>query len=308
MITNEAIMENIVNIVYAANDKYAQYLCVTLNSLLNYVSDNRKYNIFILETDISDINKNYIEQVGKGKANVSITFINTVEQFNKYGTEKLFCHLYFTKEMYLRIFIPSILSDFDKAIYIDIDTIIMDDISKLYDMDLGDSYLGAAKDFNTIVNYKYYDSVKKYFDEILKFKDVNTYFNSGVLLMNLQKLREISVIEKTYELLDKYKELLYPDQDILNLICEGNYLPISNCWNYVPLINMALIQDEDFLPIMPDWADGVVNRKIVHYISEEKPWDVPERPYSTKWWQEAKKTPVYQELLKEYFTKHPEKL
>ena len=297
-----------VNVVYAANNKYAQYLCVTLNSLIENTSENNHYNIYILETDISEENKNYIKQISDDKEHINVQFINTNEVFEKYGSEKLFCHLYFTKEMYLRIFIPLILSDKDRALYIDIDTIVMGDVADIFDIDLGDNYLGAARDFNTVVNYKYYDSVRKYFGEVLGFKDMTKYFNSGVLLMNLNKLREINIVEKTYELLEKYKELLYPDQDILNLICEDHKLILDNCWNYVPLINMALIQDEDFYEVSKEWVKGVANRKIIHYISEEKPWEFPDRFYSTKWWHEAKKTPVYNDLLKEYFTKHPEKL
>lgn len=301
-------MEKEINVVYGANNKYAQYLCITLNSLIENTSEENTYNIYILETDISDQNKEYLLQLKKNKKNINIIFLNTNEIFEKYGSEKLFCHLYFTKEMYLRIFIPQILSDAKKAIYIDVDTMVHADVAEFFGIDLGDYYLAASRDFNTIVNVKYYDSVKKYFQEILKFDDMTTYFNSGVLLMNLEKLREINVVEKTYELLDKYKELLYPDQDILNLICRDHTLIIDNNWNYVPLINLALIQDEEFQPIAKEWAKGMGNRKITHYISEEKPWDFPDRYYSTKWWKEAKKTPVYQDLLKEYFTKHPEHL
>lgn len=297
-----------VNVVYAANNKYAQYLCVTMNSLIESSSPKNTYNIYILETDISDTNKAYINQICENRPNIKVHLINTKEIFDKYGSEKLFCHLYFTKEMYLRIFIPQILSDKSKAIYIDIDTIVLGDVAELFDVDLGDNYIGATRDFNTIVNFKYYESVKKYFSEILMIKDITKYFNSGVLLMNLDKLREISIVDKTYELLDKFKELLYPDQDVLNLICKDHVLLLDNCWNFVPLINMALIQDEDFVEVCKYWVKGVTDRRIIHYISEEKPWEFPDRFYSTKWWHEAKKTPVYQSLLNEYFTKHPEKL
>lgn len=297
-----------INIVYCSNEKYAKYLCVTLYSLIEHTNSENNYNITILETDISDELKKDILSLKNGKDYININFVNVKQMLDEKENDKLFCHLYFTKEMYLRIFIPNILKDCDKAIYIDIDTMIMDDIAKLYQIDLEDYYVAAAKDFNSIVNVKFFDSINKYFNECLKIKDMNNYFNSGVLLMNLQKLREINVVQKTYDILEKFKELLYPDQDVLNLICEDHVKIIDNNWNFVPLINVSLIQDETFQNLAAEWAIGLADRKLIHYISEEKPWDEPKRFYSAGWWKKAKETPVYQKLLSEYFQKHPEDL
>jgi lipopolysaccharide biosynthesis glycosyltransferase len=297
-----------VNIVYASNNKYAPYLCVSLYSLIENVSDSNEYNVTVLETDISNEFKDIISSLQAGKNNVHINFINMDSELKNKGVDSLFCHLYFTKEMYLRIFIPDILQNIDKAVYIDIDTIITGDVAELYNIDLENNYIGAAKDFNTIVNYKYFKNIPIYFDEFIKLKNIKEYFNSGVLLMNLVKLREISIVEKTYNLLDKYKEFLYPDQDILNLICEGHVKIISNKWNFVPLINVALIHDETFQELAAEWSQGLCDRKIIHYISEEKPWNFPKNVVATGWWKMAKKTPVYQMLLKDYFSKHPQEL
>ncbi len=295
-----------INVVYGCNNKYAKYLCVSIYSLIEHSNKDNDYNVIILETDISQELKDDILSLEKD--NVKINFISVADKFKEQANEKLFCYLYFTKEMYLRMFIPEILKEYDRAIYIDIDTIIMSDIASLYQIDLEDNYIGAVKDFNTIVNLKFYDNLNKYYNNNLKIKDMNKYFNSGVLLMDLQKLRNISILEKTYEILDQFKELLYPDQDILNLICEGHVKILDNNWNFVPLINVSLIQDETFQNLASEWAKGLSDRKIIHYISNEKPWDEPKRYYSAGWWKTAKKTPVYQKLLSEYFQKHPEEL
>lgn len=298
--------DNSVNVVFSSNNKYAYYLIVALHSLLMHVSAEKKYDIIILETDIEPELKNLIS--GMQKENVSIRLVNTEIIFNEIEIKNLFCHLHYTKEMYLRIFIPELLQDYDKAVYIDCDTIIQADVSELYDIDVNDYFLGVIKDFNIIVNYTYLPNVKSYFDDFIHIPDINSYFNSGVLLMNLNKLREMPLRKKAFECLSQFERLFYPDQDVLNLICAGKVKFLNNGWNFAFAINPALVQNNVFIPLALEWTKGLANQKIIHYTSEIKPWNGPEMAYSDIWWGYAKETPVYQKLLKDYFTAHPEKL
>ena len=126
--------------------------------------------------------------------------------------------------------------------------------------------------------------------------------------MNLPKLRTVDLPKRTFELLDVHKELLYPDQDLLNLICEGNIKSLHNSWNFVFAITPSLIHNNKFLDLAIEWSQGLANQKIIHYISEVKPWKNPDMSYGDIWWKYAKKTPIYQTLLKEYFDEHPEHL
>lgn len=297
-----------INVVFGTNNKYAKYLTVAIQSLVENAADDRNYDIIVFETDVVDEMKETIQSIAKDKENISIRFLNVNPFFESFDSDKLFCHLYFTKEMYLRIFIPDILKNYDKAIYLDCDIIVKSDLKELFDIDIKDYYLAAANDFNSIVNIYYYPKVDYYFNKVLQFKDMGQYFNSGVLLMNLPVLREVKLVEKTLEILDKHKELLYPDQDVLNLICEGKTKLISNSWNFVTGINAALVQDSRLVDYGALWTRGFVDQRILHFISEHKPWDVPEMSYADTWWKYAKKSPVYQILLKEYFDAHPEKL
>lgn len=297
---------NSINVVFAADNKYAYYMAVALQSLIEHANDEKNYDIIIFGTEINAELQNQIS--GMQKPNISIRFVDSKDIFSGFDTEKLFCHLYFSKEMYLRLFIPDVLKDYDKALYIDCDTIIEADVAEIFDCDIDDYYLAAVKDYNSIVNHRHYPNVQLYFDEVIKVPDINQYFNSGVLLMNLNVLREIKLVEKTVELLKKHKELLYPDQDILNLICAGNVKIIHNGWNFVFAINAALVHDNHFIQLAVEWAKGLADQKIIHFISEKKPWDTPQMSYADIWWKYAKHTPVYQKLLKDYFDKHPEHL
>lgn len=305
----DKIFENdSVNVVFATNNKYAKYMVVAIQSLINHANDNRNYDIIVFETDIEASLKNTIENLGTDKPNISVRCLNVASIYDEYDRDKLFCHIYFSKEMYLRLFIPQVLQDYEKAIYLDCDTIIQSDIAELFDDDISEYYLAASRDYNSIVNIMYYPKVNYYFKSVIKIKNMDMYFNSGVLLMNLTKLRPINLPQKTFELLDKYKELLYPDQDLLNLICVDHVKILDSKWNFVFGINPALVHDNRFLPLAIEWSKGLAEQKIIHYISEKKPWDLPNMSYADIWWKYAKAAPIYQILLKEYFDAHPDQL
>lgn len=309
MITIDKIFENnTTTIVYATNNKYAKYMAVSIQSAILNMSSNQNYDIIIFETDVNQELKNIIESMSDDYNNVSIRFINTASIYNKEDSKKLFCHIYFSKEMYLRLYIPQILKNYDKAIYLDCDTIVQADLAELFNTNIHNYCIGAAKDFNTIVNFQNMPEVNYYFDKVIKMKNMKNYFNSGVLLMNLNELRSMNIVEECFKLLEIHKELLYPDQDLLNLICADKTKILTNSWNFVFAINTALVLNNQFLDLAVEWTKGLADQKIIHYISEHKPWNLPEMSYADIWWKYAKKTPIYQALLKEYFDAHPEKL
>ena len=299
---------NSVNVVYATNDNYAKYMTVSIKSLIEHTSDNKNYDIIILETDIKNDLKNAIQSMADDYKNISIRILNTEPIYNNEDTKNFFCHLYYSKEMYLRLFIPEILKDYEKAIYIDCDTIIQSDVAELFDEDITNFDIAAAKEFNSVPKTNDYPKVNYYFNSVLKIKDMNNYINSGVLVMNLPRLRNVNLPKKAFELLDRHKELLYPDQDLLNVICEGNIKIIHNDWNFIFAITPALLNNNKFIDLATEWKHGLANPKLIHYITDVKPWDNPEMPYGDIWWKYAKKTPIYQILLKDFFDKHPEHL
>lgn len=307
MIIDKIFEGNSVNVVFTTNNKYAKYMTVAIRSLIEQCSDNRNYDIIIFETDVEKELQNIIESMADDYNNISIRFLNVNSIFEEHKNENFFCHIYLSKEMYLRLFIPEILQNYEKAIYIDCDTIVQKDVAELFDIDISQHYIGAARDFNSIVNALVgYEKVKYYFKSILKIENMNNYINSGVLLMNLVKLREIDITQKAFKILQTYKELLYPDQDLLNLICIDNIKYLHPGWNFVFAINPMLVSNNRVLESGIEWTKGLSDQRIIHYISEIKPWTHPNMSYGDIWWAYAKKTPIYQTLLKEFFDANPE--
>ena len=108
------------------------------------------------------------------------------------------------------------------------------------------------------------------------------YINSGILVMNLKKLREVNLQEQFMYVLGKYNvDVIDPDQAYINFLCRGNIKYLPNGWNKEPL---------------PEPAEGGLN--IVHYALYKKPWQYDDVLNVEYFWQYAKQSPYYG-LIKE---------
>ena len=111
------------------------------------------------------------------------------------------------------------------------------------------------------------------------------YFNSGVLVIDLDKFRETRVEERFVRILTKYNcDTIAPDQDYLNILCKDKvkYLPLS--WDK-----------------MPDYCEHLDEKDLhlIHYNMFRKPWHYRDVEYSDIFWKYAKETKYYDELKKE---------
>lgn len=99
--------------------------------------------------------------------------------------------------------------------YIDSDTVVLGDISELFDYDIGDNYVGASCD--PVVSQA--DIFGNYAEQVLDI-DRNHYFNAGVLVLNINQFREQDILGQFVELLHAYTFVVAQDQDYLNIICK----------------------------------------------------------------------------------------
>ena len=107
---------------------------------------------------------------------------------------------YVTISTYNRFLIPMLKLNTDKAIYLDVDVIVIGDILKFYEQDLNNHIIGAIPDLCR--NKEYLNNIK----ECLGLKSDSKYFNAGVLLINCQKWRENSVTNKLFDIEVKYRK------------------------------------------------------------------------------------------------------
>lgn len=163
-----------------------------------------------------------------------------------------------TAAAYLRILIPALIKEL-KIIYLDCDTICMQDISELFAYDISDVSLAGVDNFLSAIDIKVNPP-------IIDSKSV--YINSGVMLMNLKKMRENDSIEKMKHIHDIYYDcILAGDQCIINKYAEYDKRLLDISWNY--MVKNTRISDIDFLSLLKN-----KNVKIIHFTDSSKPWNI----------------------------------
>ena len=268
--------KQVLPIFFAVDDGYMPFLAVTLQSLVDNSSAEYYYLIKILYTNISEDNKEKIKKYER--ENVNIEFVDLNYYIGKIK-DKLYTRDYYSKTTYFRLFIPNLYPQYDKALYLDCDIVLLRDVAELFNIDMGDNLVGGAPD-DVIQTYEVF---QEYVEKVVGVVDYRNYFNAGVLLMNLDELRKYNFQEKFLYSLDKIKFSVAQDQDYLNRLCKGRVKIIDKTWNRMPISNIEV--DEKDL-------------KLIHYNLAFKPWHFEDILYKEYFWKYAQKTEYFDEILK----------
>lgn len=264
-------------IFYAIDDGYSKFVAVSIKSLIMNANNNYNYDINVIYENLSEENAKKLKSLETDNVKIILTEMN---QNLSMITDKLGNRLReytFTLTIFFRLFIPVMFPNYDKCIYIDADTVIPGDISRLYNEDLGNNYLGCIVDKSTIDN----EILASYFEEVVGIPR-DKYINSGVLLMNSKKLRELKIDEKFLDLYTKYGfDVIAPDQDYINSMCYGHIKYLSDIYDAMPNPNNKEVE----------------NLVIIHYNLFLKPWQYENVQYYDYFWKYAKFTPYYDEIL-----------
>ncbi len=269
------MQNNNVNLFFACDNGYIPFLAVTLLSIKEHASKNRVYDVKILNTGICEEYKNKItDSLADEKFIISFPDISdSVKKINK----ELHTRDYYSKATYFRLFIPKLYKKMTRALYLDCDIVLLDDVAKLYDTNLGDNLVGAVADgFVASV-----DRLHDYVTERVGVKSWQSYFNAGVLLMNLSAMRNFNFEEKFTALLSEVKFDVAQDQDYLNAICGNRRTVIGSEWN-----------------CMPGFSSDSGKAKLIHYNLDSKPWHKDNVEFSDCFWNYADRCCFADEIRK----------
>ncbi len=264
----------IIPIFFAADDAYSPFLGVSIVSLRENASKNYFYQIYILNTGISEQYRKNLDLLNCDY--LHIDYVDVSEKLEVIS-ERLHTRDYYSKTTYYRLFIADMFPEYDKALYLDSDITVLGDISEFYNIDIANNWVGAISD--DVVNTG--PEFVEYAAKVLGVP-VPNYFNAGILIMNLKKFREVNFLDKFADLLSKVKFSVAQDQDYLNALCVGNVHFINKKWNRMPI---------------PDPSFDESELCLIHYNLTAKPWHYNNILYGEYFWKYAKKTPFYDFLV-----------
>ena len=268
--------KNVIPIFFAVDDGYIPFLAVSLQSLIENSKKENFYLIKILYTNISEENQKKIQKFEQ--ENVSIEFVDLNYYIEKIK-DKLYTRDYYSKTTYFRLFIPNLYPQYTKALYLDSDIVVLEDVADLYNTNMENDLVAPAPDdvIQTI------EVFQEYAEKVVGVADYRNYFNAGVLLMNLDELRKFDFQEKFIYSLDKIKFSVAQDQDYLNRLCKGRVKIVDSNWNRMPIAREKENQGDI---------------KLIHYNLAYKPWHFEDILYKDYFWNYAKKTEFFGTIQK----------
>lgn len=260
-------MKKVIPIFFAADDNYAPFIAVTLESIIANASKDYQYKFYVLTTDISEAFRKPILKYNS--ENVSVEFVPLADTIASVK-EKFAIRDYYSMATYYRFFIADMFPQYDKALYLDCDIAVKGDISELYNTDIHGFYLGAIPDESLFK----YPEFAEYVEKALGIP-AEEYFNAGIMVMNLQAFRKYDVLSQFIDLMKKYTFRVAQDQDYLNVICKNKVRFIETGWNKGAVETPGF--DESTL-------------KLIHYNLNRKPWHQTGVKYEEYFWKYADKT------------------
>ena len=292
---------NYINVAYSLDNYYHYIIHVSMKSIMLSQNSTTFINFYMLCSNITQDQKEMIDKISLQHKNCKITYIDMGNQFVEFNIPKDMFASWSTAIFY-RIMLPFLLPNEKKILYLDGDTLIYKDLTKIYNYNITDKY------FVGMLEFKYIGYFHDY-----KIPQFNNYINTGVLLFNLDEIRKGNISEKFIQFYRKYNaKIRYPVNDALNYVShekngyfEPEYVVIGFCneedaYTYYNKVPVKINNDE----VLKAYKDPY----IYHFIYYAKPWNkVPSGENKTicvdpfiRFYEMARKTDYYYEILKQF--------
>ena len=272
-------MESIIYTAFILDDSYVVQTSVALTSLKVNKNIGTHYVNYLLCSNVSPENKKYINKLAT--KDFELKFIDVENDKFKAVDDSDQKYLAATNTALFKFELPNILSHIDKVIYLDGDVIFKKDLTDLYSINLDDNtYVAACPDLPQVLYEK----------PIFDTGNGKKYFNSGVMLLNLKKMRSDKTSELLFEtkLIQKDDKLM--DQNVLNIVFDKKVLTIPPVFNLTYLNlkrSVAKYRLEDLNNLFNTKytsLDDILNQAyVVHFSSKDKPWTFYDVPCADEW-------------------------
>ncbi len=254
-------VHTVVHIVSVADNHYVQHLAVAFASALANLSKAARARLYVVGDGLSEGNRAKLSRT-VGKFGAAVRFLDVDGSL----CGDVYTSRHITRAVYYKLLIPEAMKDvpIDKAIYLDCDTVVTGDLSRLWEQSLGDHPLAAVQDPGGSRRCKE-----------LGIPREENYFNAGVLVLNLPIWREERLSSRVLEYVLKHPERLkFHDQDGLNAVLHQDWLKLDPEWNFQT--NMLPRKRPAELPLP----------RVIHFTGSSKPWEYDnDHPFKDKYYE-----------------------
>lgn len=266
-----------ISIAYAPDDNYVNQTVVSMKSALEH---NEQVEFIIMYSKLSAESMQKLGAVGG-----SLRLIKMDEsQFADLTLSK-----WVTVQAWFRIKLPDLCKDLDKVLYLDCDTLIRGNLDELFSLDLTGKYLAGVKDVWGVSKY-----VKR-----LGMKS-GVYVNSGMLLFNCDYCRKEHFFDKVVDFAKNNAKIIeFCDQDSINKVVDEHKLVISPKYNLMDTWWRGGYYEFEGKE-ETEYLQAKENPVIAHLTGLKPAFKGCGNKFKDEWWEVAKKTKIYDELLKDY--------
>lgn len=286
------------NVVFITDENFYILTVVAIQSFIDsQLTDEKKYCIHVMHKGLSEKQIILLEEMQT--EHFTINIIDVAEKYEMLDLNKLANHLCTAKESALLKFeIVNLFSDLDTILYLDGDIVVKGDISSVFDVELNDNYVGGVRDTGVATfSRKAHEHLNLNFDK---------YINTGVMLLNLKKMREDNIREKLYEVKYKSSDKTNMDQNVFNIVFDEKIVlfPLKynctfpndylvHCLGNLEIETLNKVHGEDY----KSWEDVHKDAAIIHYNASIKPWKYADAIGVGYWDETFKKTHLDNKIL-----------
>ena len=254
-------MNKVMNICLISDNKFVQYVATLIVSILKNSSENDRFCFHLIEIDIEEENKNKLLMLKEIK-DFEIKFYkpnyNNIEKYKRWQeTFKKCGSPTWHYSVFIKLDIPYILKDLDNVLFIDADSIVLDNLDYIFNMDIDDYYCmvpnSHLKDLNEI-----HPELYKWINEI-GFNADTQYLISIALFFNLKKIREEIGLDKLANKIDecfnKYGNIIFTEEHILMYI-------FSEHLGFINMNTDLDIDKNNSIKIVADYFASIIGKPL----------------------------------------------
>lgn len=273
------------DIAFICDDNYCMPTAVCIQSIIDNYSLSDKLNIHVCSFGLTEQNVEKLKRMSNSFVEIIVDLFDVKNFEGQLQIISQRSHV--TPTALIKFELPNYFTDLDSLLYMDSDMIVKDDISELLQMDLCDNYLAAS--------FEFFEYLKRIQYTLKRSVNENFYFNSGIMLLNLRKMREDNISEKLWDYKLNKATTSLMDQESLNAICASRALHLPIKWNFNPLfVNKSFVKyinkvyDLNYASL----SNMISDIKVIHYVgAKDKPWKYQNARMREYWEQSFELTP-----------------